>query len=39
MEQSADDIQPMHGTLRIKNPKTLRRWIRNGNYQKEIEKD
>lgn len=33
-----DNVQPMCGTLRITNPKTLRRWIKNGNYQKEIDK-
>lgn len=27
---------PMAGTLRIKNPKTLKRWIRLGWYQREI---
>ena len=28
---------PMSGTLRIKNPKTLEKWIQNGNYQKELD--
>ena len=26
------------GTLRIRNPKTLQKWIDNGKYQKEIDK-
>ena len=25
------------GTLRIRNPKTLRKWLRNGSYQKLID--
>ena len=25
------------GTLRISNPKTLEKWIHNGNFQKEID--
>ena len=28
---------PMVGTLRISNPKTLEKWINNGNFQKEID--
>jgi len=28
---------PMAGTLRISNPKTLERWIHNGNFQKELD--
>lgn len=26
-----------HGTLRISNPKTLEKWIHNGNYRKELD--
>ena len=28
---------PCYGTIRIKNPKTLERWIQNGSFQKELD--
>lgn len=28
---------PMSGTLRIRNPKTLERWIQNGKYQETLD--
>jgi hypothetical protein len=28
---------PMSGTLRITNPKTLEKWIQNGNFDKELD--
>lgn len=29
--------KPAWGTLKIKNPKTLEKWIHNGNFQKELD--